>query len=136
MAVISYSHRIKKPHIRLFVYCIHLCILNGFSLFKIRTKKQIKVRQFVKYLIKAMEPDTNFYQKKQYVENLVFDFQEIHYLVTIISQRPDLKNPSMRCKLCRTTTNNQCICGIGLCQKCEAKHILEQYVYGQLRQFE
>ena len=64
MSGIAYPHKSKKWLTRIFIYCLHLCILNGFSLYKFRTKIQPSIREDVIMLIKNIEPKTNLVKKE------------------------------------------------------------------------
>ena len=64
MSGIAHPHKSKKWSTKIFVYCLHLCILNGFSLYKFRTKIQPSIREYVIMLIKNIEPNTNLVRKE------------------------------------------------------------------------
>ncbi|CAL5988514.1 Transposase_IS4 [Hexamita inflata] len=132
MSGIAYPHKSKKWQTKIFIYCLHLCILNGFSLFKFRTKTVISIRGFVILLIKAIEPQTNWFQKEEKIKKQVNQIITNHFLTPLRQIKPDLKDPRDRCPICNGISRHQCSCNLMVCSSCYTPHCLEQ----QLRQLQ
>ncbi|CAL5971632.1 Transposase_IS4 [Hexamita inflata] len=116
----------KKWQTKIFIYCLHLCILNGFSLFKFRTKTVISIRGFVIYLIKAIEPKTNWARKEEKIKKQVNEIITNHFLTPLRQIKPQLKDPRDRCPLCNGISRHQCSCNLMVCTSCYTPHCLEQ----------
>ncbi|CAL6002422.1 Transposase_IS4 [Hexamita inflata] len=128
MSGIAYPHKSKKWQTKIFIYCLHLCILNGFSLFKFRTKKLISIRGFVIYLIKAMEPKTNWAKNEEKIKKEVNDIITNHYLIPMRVFKPEQSDPRTGCTLCNGIARHRCSCNLGMCMTCYTRHCLEQQI--------
>ncbi|CAL6086872.1 Transposase_IS4 [Hexamita inflata] len=54
-----FPHRCQKWTTCMFIYCIHICILQAHSLFCLRLQRQISIIDFMLLLIDAIQPHTH-----------------------------------------------------------------------------
>ncbi|CAL5996807.1 Hypothetical_protein [Hexamita inflata] len=137
IAYIQFDHKIVRPQAQQFVYCLQVCIINSFLIFrqwcseqkdnhKQECNRMPSIRDYVQLLIKQIEPRTSWADKELKVQNQVTPILDSHYLVSMKELKPNLKDPRTTCYICKTISHYQCFCGKGLCLKCQAKHCLEQ----------
>ncbi|CAL6100593.1 Hypothetical_protein [Hexamita inflata] len=152
IAYIQFDHKIFRPQAQQFVYCLQVCIINSFLIFRQRCSEQKDnqkqecnrlpaIRDYVQLLIKQIEPRTSWANKKAKVQtevkqilngteikepNVVGHVLETHYLVSLKELKPECLYPKSYCSNCKTRSTFVCKCGIGICQKCQVQHCLEQ----------
>ncbi|CAL6011355.1 Transposase_IS4 [Hexamita inflata] len=147
IAYIQFDHKIVRPQAQQFVYCLQVCIINSFLIFRQRCSepkdnhKQEQnrlpsIRDYVQLLIKQIEPKSNWAKKeekyKKQVNKFVNNIVTNHYLISLREIRIEVKDPRTKCDLCNGIARHLCSCNIGLCMDCYTSHCLEQ----QLRQLQ
>ncbi|CAL6077935.1 Transposase_IS4 [Hexamita inflata] len=107
-----------------FVYCLHLCILQAHSLFQLQTKKHISIIDFVFLLIDAIKPNTHTEIRQHEVAVRIDQILFTHAFLPISKFLPDKIRPNRLCNNCRKITLNQCKCGVYFCRDCHTRHLL------------
>ncbi|CAL6100583.1 Hypothetical_protein [Hexamita inflata] len=133
IAYIQFDHSSKRQQTQQFIYCLQVCIINSFLIFRQRFlepihnpkqehNRKLTMRDYVQLLIKQIEPITNWATKETKIQNQTAQIISQHYLI----HKSETNNPTSICCICKCNSLYYCYCGVGLCVKCQVQHCLEQ----------
>ncbi|CAL5980709.1 Transposase_IS4 [Hexamita inflata] len=119
-----FPHRCQKWTTCMFIYCIHICILQAHSLFCLRLQRQISIIDFMLLLIDAIQPHTHTQIRQKEVLGKIDSLLVAHELITLKQVRPEIKDPIGHCYTCGERTRWICACEYYYCKTCHVKHLL------------